>query len=58
MIVGEKCGGNCDPGEIVQGVCFECLEEQRMEVVRSSKVQRMLTGPYYQMTLKEIENGI
>lgn len=29
MVVCESCGGNCDHGELVQGVCPECLEEER-----------------------------
>ncbi len=57
MVVCERCGGNCDPGEIVQGICLECMEEQKMAVVRSSKIQRLLTGPYYQMTLGEVMCG-
>lgn len=58
MIVCERCGGNCDPGEIVQGICLECMEEQKMEIVRSNKITRLMSAPFYQMTLEEIANGI
>lgn len=58
MIVCERCGGNCDPGEIVQGICLECMEEQRMEIVRSSKITRLMSAPFYQMTLEDIIHGI
>lgn len=58
MIVCERCGGNCDPGEIVQGICLECMEEQRMEIVRSSKITRLMSAPFHQMTLEDIIHGI
>lgn len=28
MVVCEICGGNCDNGELVQGICPECLEKE------------------------------
>ena len=57
MIVCERCGGNCDPGEIVQGVCLECLEEQRMAVERSNSIKKMLVSTFHQMTLEEVMRG-
>lgn len=26
----ERCNGNCDSGELVQGICPECAEEIKM----------------------------
>ncbi|EOT29438.1 hypothetical protein C805_00021 [Eubacterium sp. 14-2] len=28
MVVCEICGGNCDHGELVQGICPECREKE------------------------------
>ena len=45
------CGANCDPGELVGGICVECLEEQRIAVVMQDKVVSLLNAPWEQMTL-------
>ena len=29
MITCNKCGANCDPGEIVGGQCLDCMEQER-----------------------------
>lgn len=45
------CHGNCDPGELVNGVCLECLEEQRIAIVTQNKVVSLLNAPLEQMKL-------
>ena len=45
------CGGNCDPGELVGGICVECLEEQRVAIVMQNKVFSLLNAPWEQMEL-------
>ena len=45
------CHGNCDPGELVGGICVECLEEQRIAIVTQNKVVSLLNAPWEQMTL-------
>lgn len=59
MVPCRQCGGNCDNGELVGGVCLECLEEERQRQIRETAVARMLISPSYQMemNLEEIENG-
>lgn len=53
-----KCGGNCDPGEVVQGVCLECMDQERKMQTRQEHAFRIMTSPFYQMNLMEvIENG-
>ena len=47
------CGGNCDPGELVGGVCVECLEEQRVAIVMQDKVISLLDAPWEQMKLED-----
>lgn len=29
MYVCEKCGGNCDPGELSDGICTDCREKEQ-----------------------------
>lgn len=45
----EICHGNCDVGELVGGVCPECLEEQRRQIVARNKVRRLVNAPYEQL---------
>ena len=45
------CQGRCDPGELVNGVCLECLENQRQAMVARNKAVQFLNAPWEQMTL-------
>ena len=54
----DVCHGNCDAGELVNGVCPECLEEQRHRIVAGDKVRRMLNAPYEQMKLDLVGGNI
>ena len=45
------CGGNCDPGELVGGICLDCLEEQRIAVVMQNKAVSLLNARWEQMKL-------
>ena len=47
------CHGNCDPGELVGGICLECLEEQKMAVVMQSNIVKLLNAQWEQMSLEE-----
>ena len=42
------CGGNCDDGELVRGVCHEC-RSARKQKDREDRMQRMLDGPSEQI---------
>lgn len=33
-----ECHGNCEPGEMVNGVCLECLEKKRLTMVTKSRM--------------------
>ena len=52
MVVCEKCGGNCDNGELTGGVCPECLEEERQRRIRAESVIKMMHSQSYQMELR------
>lgn len=42
------CGANCDPGEIKNGICFDCqLELKKQEQVRQ-EVDRMARATDYE----------
>lgn len=57
MVTCRKCGGNCDNGEVIGGVCLECLEEERMELARETSMARMLNGIAVQMEINFEETG-
>lgn len=48
------CGGNCDNGELIGGVCPECLEEERQRQKRADVVARIMNSPAEQMELEVI----
>lgn len=54
MITCNKCGANCDPGEIVGGQCLDCMEQERLMQARSEHAFKVMTSPYYQMNLMEV----
>lgn len=57
MVVCKICGGNCDNGELIGGVCPECIEEMQQEQNRSRTISIMLNSPSEQMRLEEFENA-
>lgn len=59
MVVCENCGGNCDNGELVQGVCQECIEKRESEKSIKILSEKMMNSPFYQMRLNlgGVENG-
>ena len=52
MVVCSVCGGNCDNGELVGGICPECLEEERQQQIRQDSVIKMMNSQSYQMELR------
>lgn len=52
----DVCKGNCDCGELIGGVCLECLENQKQEQLANTKIIRMLHSPFYQMNLEDLLN--
>ncbi|MCM1128227.1 MAG: hypothetical protein NC429_17385, partial [Lachnospiraceae bacterium] len=48
-----KCGANCDSGEIVGNRCPECWEQERQMRAQSEHAFRVMTSPFYQMDLME-----
>lgn len=52
MVTCNRCGGNCDNGELIGGVCPECLEEELQEEIRANTVIRIMNSPSYQVELE------
>ncbi len=51
MIVCEVCGGNCDNGEVIQGICLECRELKEKEIARDILSEKLLHSDFHQMGL-------
>ena len=51
MVTCRRCKSNCDNGEIMSGVCLDCLEEEKQEQLRADTVVRIMNSPSYQMEL-------
>lgn len=48
------CGANCAPGEIKNGICFECQLEQKKKAKAKAEADRMVrTDDYKQLRLEE-----
>lgn len=45
------CHGRCDPGELVDGICLDCLEEEKQRQERSRTVVRIMNSHCEQMEL-------
>lgn len=57
MVVCEKCGGNCDHGELVQGICPDCLEEERENREKAAYLDKLCRSSFSQMDFLEVGNG-
>ena len=55
MEICRRCKGNCDSGELVGGICTECLEKDRHEQERADRLARMMNSPSFQM---EMDAGV
>ena len=52
MVICRRCKANCDNGELIGGVCPDCLEEEKREQLRADAVVRIMNSPSYQMGLE------
>ena len=51
MYTCRKCDCNYDAGELIGGICIDCLEKQRERTKRENDIRQMLCQPAYQMML-------
>lgn len=54
MVRCERCKCLCDPGDLVNGVCDDCWEEERQEQEKSEKLSKMLDSEHQQMIMEGI----
>ena len=48
------CKGRCDPGEIKNGICFECqLKREKKAKVKAEADRMVRTDDYKQLRLEE-----
>ena len=47
----ERCNGNCDSGELVQGICPECVEEIERRRHMREVSDRLLSSPCKQLVM-------
>ena len=59
MVICKRCGGYCDNGELIGGICPDCMEEERQEQIRVDSVIKIMSSPSYQMELEleDMNNG-
>lgn len=52
------CGGHVDAGELINGICLDCLEEREKEKDIQYRMQKMvMASDYKQMNMEELLNG-
>lgn len=49
--VCRNCGSNCDPVELVGGICIDCMEEERQRQIRATSVAKMMNSQSHHMEL-------
>lgn len=55
MVVCESCGGNCDHGELIQGICLECLEIKEKRKSMDELLERIEKSSFEQIELNLME---
>ena len=52
------CGSHVDAGELVNGICLDCLEEKEKEKDIQYRMQKMvMSREYKQMDMEEFISG-
>lgn len=45
------CHGRCDPGDLIDGICLECLEEEQQRIIRKRSVAQIMSSQYEQLEI-------
>lgn len=58
MVICECCNGNCDNGELIQGVCPECYEKKEKQKAMRILSEELLKMDFSQMSfgMEEMQN--
>lgn len=55
MLTCRICQCNCDPSDLINGVCDDCREEEQRETERKRQINIMLNATSFnQMEMEEI----
>lgn len=59
MVKCSVCGYNFDNGELINHVCPDCIEKEKLQEIREVSVPKMMQSQSYQMKLRleEMRNG-
>lgn len=57
MIECRQCGANCDPGDIVGGLCDDCRDENRRMAEKQNQLSGLLNVASEQMRLEDFWDG-
>lgn len=54
MLTCRICHCNCDSGDLVNGVCDDCRQEERKEQERKQEMSRLLNADCRQLEMEDI----
>lgn len=52
----DKCGCLCDPGDLVNGICDDCRQQERKQEENQETLLRMMRGEVKQLRLEDFIN--
>lgn len=56
MLTCRLCGCNCDPSDLVNGVCDDCREAESREQEKQRELSRIMSAEYKQLELEDFVN--
>lgn len=51
----DKCGCLCDPGDLVNGICDDCREEEQKKEDGAEQFRQLMYGNVKQVELRDFE---
>lgn len=57
MLTCRICHCNCDPSDLINGVCDDCRLAEQKEQERKREMRRLLNADFKQMELEDILHG-
>ncbi len=52
MVVCECCGGNCDAGDVIGGICLDCIEDEKQKETKKESLAKMINTDSSQLEFK------
>jgi hypothetical protein len=56
MLTCRLCNCNCDPSDLIGGVCDDCREQEEREQEKQREMSRIMTAEFKQMRLEDFVN--